>query len=173
MSSTSVKVKASSARSKAQNDVTMKSASALDGSKKEQMLKRADGDKAEQMSKEAGSEKVEQTTKKMDGDKVAPAKSNSPTADDAVKSKSSTFDSTIKKVQPYLDKHGHAIVYGIIGIIAAILILTIGFWPVLLLAIFAAIGIAIGKLHDSGVSMQSAAKMLTENLRRLGKVASR
>ncbi len=107
------------------------------------------------------------TASMPDGDKTKHAKKNdSSTSDDAVKSKSSTFDGLIKKVQPYFDKHGHAVVYGIVGIVAAILILTIGFFPVLLLAIFAAIGIAIGKFRDSGISMQSAARSLTENLRR-------
>ncbi len=111
-------------------------------------------------------------TSAFGSDKAEPAKkkasptSKKPTADDATKSTPSTFDGIIKKVQPYLDKHGHAVVYGIVGIIAAILILTIGFWPVLLLAIFAAIGIAIGKFRDSGISMQSAARSLAENFRR-------
>ena len=38
--------------------------------------------------------------------------------------------------------------YGILGFIAAALILIVGFWPTVLLAVFAAIGTIIGKYRD-------------------------
>lgn len=147
MSSTSVKVKAPSARSAAMPSMTG-SASGAYGARRQD-----DG-------------AVAKTAGASGGDAAEHAKSASPVAGDAAKSEPSAFDDIAEKARPYLDKHGHAVVYGIVGIVAAVLILTIGFWPVLLLAVFAAIGIAIGKFRDSGVSMQTAARSLVGSLRR-------
>lgn len=58
------------------------------------------------------------------------------------------YASMKRAVSPYVEHHSHAVLYGILGFIAAALILIIGFWPTLLLAIFAAIGTAIGKYRD-------------------------
>lgn len=147
MSSTNVKVRTSSAHSKKKYEMPKSMAGAYNDS-------RQSSDDAVKAS----------SIPRNDEDKDT--KSVPPTSDDTAKKSSPIFGGITKKVRPYLDKHGHAIVYGIIGIVAAILILTIGFWPVLLLAIFAAIGIVIGRLSDSGISMQSAARSLAENLRR-------
>lgn len=58
------------------------------------------------------------------------------------------YASMKKAVSPYVEKHSHAVLYGIIGFIAAALILIIGFWPTVLLAVFAAVGVVIGKYRD-------------------------
>ncbi len=159
MSSTNVKVKASLARSETKPAMS-KSASNMptSGHRTDEAFTKAsvaeDGNIATKAS--VASDEV----------KAKHAESAVRTLDDAGKKRPSTFDDMVKKAQPYLDKHGHAIGYGIVGIVAAVLILTIGFWPVLLLAIFAAIGIAIGKFRDSGASMQNAVRSLAEGIRR-------
>lgn len=147
MSSTNVKVKASSAHSETKPAMP-KSANSAPASD------RADG---KNLSKAGVAD---------DGGKAKRAKSADGKPDGPSGKKPSAFDNMVKKFQPYLDKHGHAIVYGIVGFVAAVLILTIGFWPVLLLAIFIAIGIVIGRFRDSGASMQNAARSLVESIRR-------
>lgn len=163
MSSANVKVRASSSRNKTQPTMSKMVSSDYYANHQEVDDIQDDGQKSASHTNDDVTMKAAYAP---DDNKTEQEKSTSPTSDDAVKSRSSTFDSIIKKVKPCFDKHRHAIVYGIIGIVAAILILTIGFWPVFLLAVFAAIGIAIGKFRDSGTSMQSAARFLTNNLRR-------
>lgn len=53
-----------------------------------------------------------------------------------------------RALSPYVENHSHAVLYGILGFIAAALILLVGFWPTVLLAVFAAIGTVIGKYRD-------------------------
>lgn len=145
MSSTNVRVKASSARSEAKPSMAKSISSAP-----------ASGHRNDEATAKAS----------VAVEKAKRAESASHAPGGSAKSEPSAFDDVAEKARPYLDKHGHAIVYGIVGIAAAVLILTIGFWPVLLLAVFAAIGIAIGKFRDSGASMQNAARSLAENIRR-------
>ena len=58
------------------------------------------------------------------------------------------YASMKRAVSPYVENHSHAVLYGIIGFVAAALILIVGFWPTVLLAAFAAIGVVIGKYRD-------------------------
>lgn len=58
------------------------------------------------------------------------------------------YASMKRAISPYVEHHSHAVLYGIIGFIAAALILIVGFWPTVLLAVFAAIGVIIGKYRD-------------------------
>ena len=58
------------------------------------------------------------------------------------------YASMKRAVSPYVENHSHAVLYGVLGFIAAALILIIGFWPTVLLAVFAAIGVIIGKYRD-------------------------
>ena len=58
------------------------------------------------------------------------------------------YASMKKAFAPYVENHSHAVLYGIIGFVAAALILLVGFWPTVLLALFAAIGVLIGKYRD-------------------------
>ena len=53
-----------------------------------------------------------------------------------------------RAVSPYVQNNTHAVVYGIIGFVAAALILIVGFWPTVLLAVFAAVGVVIGRYRD-------------------------
>ncbi len=159
MSSTNVKVKASSAHSET------KPAMSKSTSNTPTSDHRTDEAVTKTSVAEDGNTATKASVASNDG-KTKRAESTVRTLDNVGKKRPSTFDDMVKKSQPYLDKHGHAIGYGIVGIVAAVLILTIGFWPVLLLAIFAAIGIAIGRFRDSGASMQNAVKSLAEGIRR-------
>ena len=58
------------------------------------------------------------------------------------------YASMKRAFSPYVENHSHAVLYGIIGFVAAALILIVGFWPTVLLAVFAAIGVVIGKYRD-------------------------
>ncbi len=58
------------------------------------------------------------------------------------------YASMKRAMSPYVERHSHAVLYGIIGFIAAALILIVGFWPTVLLAAFAAVGAVIGKYRD-------------------------
>lgn len=58
------------------------------------------------------------------------------------------YASMKKAFSPYVEHHSHAVLYGVLGFIAAALILIVGFWPTMLLAVFAAIGVIIGKYRD-------------------------
>ena len=54
------------------------------------------------------------------------------------------YASMKRAFSPHVENHSHAVLYGIIGFVAAALILIVGFWPTVLLAVFAAIGVVIG-----------------------------
>lgn len=61
---------------------------------------------------------------------------------------SGVYASMKRAMAPYVENHSHAVLYGIIGFVAAALILIAGFWPTVLLAVFAAIGVVVGKYRD-------------------------
>lgn len=65
----------------------------------------------------------------------------------------------------FLKKHGHALAYGLLGFLIALLILTIGFWPTLLLSVFAAIGVIIGTYQDGSVHLRRLLARLMRNVR--------
>lgn len=58
------------------------------------------------------------------------------------------YASMKRAFSPYVENHSHAVLYGILGFIAAALILIVGFWPTVLLAVFAAVGVFIGRYRD-------------------------
>ena len=62
----------------------------------------------------------------------------------AQEGKTGMFASMRAATAPYLEKHSHTVLYGIVGFVAAALILIVGFWPTALLAVFAAVGVVIG-----------------------------
>ena len=59
----------------------------------------------------------------------------------AQEGKTVMFASMRAATAPYLEKHSHTVLYGIVGFVAAALILIVGFWPTVLLAVFAAVGV--------------------------------
>lgn len=48
----------------------------------------------------------------------------------------------------YADAHPHTVLYGAIGLVLAVLILVVGLWHTIVLAIFTGIGAAIGRMRD-------------------------
>lgn len=48
----------------------------------------------------------------------------------------------------YADAHPHATLYGIIGFVLAVLILVIGLWDTIVIAVFVAVGTVIGQMVD-------------------------
>lgn len=48
----------------------------------------------------------------------------------------------------YADAHPHATLYGIIGFVLAVLILVIGLWDTLVIAVFVFVGTVIGQMAD-------------------------
>ena len=48
----------------------------------------------------------------------------------------------------YADKHPHAVLYGLIGLVLAILILVIGLWDTIVIAVFVIVGAVIGQMVD-------------------------
>ena len=69
---------------------------------------------------------------------------------------------TLEAFTPYVENHSHAVLYGIIGFVAAALILIVGFWPTVLLAVFAAIGVVIGKYRDGDRKTRQQMKQVLE-----------
>ena len=65
---------------------------------------------------------------------------------------------------PYLEKHSHTVLYGIVGFIAAALILIVGFWPTVLLAVFAAVGVIIGRYRDGDQKTRAHMKSILERI---------
>ena len=72
------------------------------------------------------------------------------------------YASMKRAVSPYVEHHSHAVLYGIIGFVAAALILIVGFWPTVLLAVFAAIGVVIGKYRDGDRKTRQQMKQVLE-----------
>ena len=66
-------------------------------------------------------------------------------------------------------KYGRAVVYGVIGLIVAILILAIGFWATLLLAVLAGAGYLIGKYRDGNETIRRITQELARKAERIGK----
>ena len=74
------------------------------------------------------------------------------------------YASMKRAVSPYVEHHSHAVLYGILGFIAAALILIIGFWPTVLLAVFAAVGVIIGKYRDGDRKTREQMKHILDRI---------
>ena len=72
------------------------------------------------------------------------------------------FEGLGRTAWAYANAHPHATLYGIIGFVAAALILIVGFWPTVLLAVFAAIGVVIGKYRDGDRKTRQQMKQVLE-----------
>lgn len=77
------------------------------------------------------------------------SKENADAAPDTDEQRSRGVYASVKRAATSaVEQHGHAVLYGIVGFVAAALILIVGFWPTVLLALFATIGAAIGMYRD-------------------------
>lgn len=74
------------------------------------------------------------------------------------------WEETKQAVATHIEAHPHAVVYGIVGFIAAALILLVGFWPTVLLALFAAIGAVIGRYRDGDSRTRQVAQRLINRM---------
>ena len=48
----------------------------------------------------------------------------------------------------YADSHHYTVLYGFIGFVLAVLILTIGLWSTIVIAVFAGVGATLGQIRD-------------------------
>ena len=53
-----------------------------------------------------------------------------------------------RRVWTHADAHPHATLYGILGFVLAVLILVIGLWDTIVIAVFVGIGVVIGQMRD-------------------------
>ena len=53
-----------------------------------------------------------------------------------------------RRVWAHADAHPHATLYGILGFALAVLILVIGLWDTIVIAVFVGIGVVIGQMRD-------------------------
>lgn len=53
-----------------------------------------------------------------------------------------------KRAWSYADGHPHTVLYGAIGLILAVLILVLGLWRTIVIAIFVGVGAGIGQMRD-------------------------
>ena len=91
------------------------------------------------------------TSRDRDADAPRPADTPSDVIANAAsetKRDKGVYASMKRAMAPYVENHSHAVLYGVIGFVAAALILIVGFWPTVLLAVFAAVGVVVGKYRD-------------------------
>lgn len=81
------------------------------------------------------------------------------------KEKPGAFEGMKQAATSYAQRHSHAMLYGAIGFIAATLVLTIGLWPTILLALFAAAGVIVGRYRDGDQKTQKALRNLLERMK--------
>lgn len=58
------------------------------------------------------------------------------------------FEGVGRAAWAYADAHPHATLYGIIGFVLAVLILVIGLWDTIVIAVFVTVGVIIGQTID-------------------------
>lgn len=84
----------------------------------------------------------------------------SPTPAPSENASSNLFANLKSTCSSFAQEHQHAVCYGIIGFVAAALVLAIGFWPTVLLALFAAAGVFIGRYQDGDRKAMNAVRAL-------------
>lgn len=53
-----------------------------------------------------------------------------------------------RRIWAHTDAHPHATLYGIMGFVLAVLILVIGLWDTIVIAVFVGVGVVIGQMRD-------------------------
>lgn len=60
-----------------------------------------------------------------------------------------------KRAWAYADAHPHTVLYGAIGLVLAVLILALGLWRTIVIAVFVGVGAGIGQLRDGRGGLHS------------------
>lgn len=58
------------------------------------------------------------------------------------------FTGAGRRAWGYADAHPHTVLYGCIGLVLAVLILWLGLWDTIVIAVFVGVGAAMGQLRD-------------------------
>lgn len=58
------------------------------------------------------------------------------------------FTGVGRRAWGYADSHPHTVLYGCIGLVLAVLILWLGLWDTMVIAIFVGVGAAFGQMRD-------------------------
>ncbi len=53
-----------------------------------------------------------------------------------------------RRMWAHADAHPHATLYGLMGFVLAVLILVIGLWDTIVIAVFVGVGVVIGQMRD-------------------------
>lgn len=81
-----------------------------------------------------------------------------------------TFDAAAHRLRSasasLVRRHPKAVAYGMAGLVAAVLILLIGFWPTLLIALLAGIGVALGGYRDGDATLHRFAAQAAHRLKK-------
>lgn len=59
------------------------------------------------------------------------------------------FQGVGRRAWAYADAHPHAVLYGLVGFVLAVLILVIGLWDTIVITVFSGVGILLGHMVDS------------------------
>ena len=120
----------------------------------------------------AGSRPNQQDAQKRSNQQSSTARSANTPSDVIANAASQTkdekrgvFASMKQAMAPYVEGHSHTVLYGIVGFVIAALILLAGFWPTVLLGLFAAVGVAIGRYRDGDQKTRAAMRNLLNRVR--------
>ena len=120
----------------------------------------------------AGSRSDQQSSQKRSNQQSSTARTANTPSDVIANAASQTkdekrgvFASMKQAMAPYVEGHSHTVLYGIVGFVIAALILLAGFWPTVLLVLFAAVGVAIGRYRDGDQKTRAAMKNLLNRVR--------
>lgn len=58
------------------------------------------------------------------------------------------FQGVGRRAWAYADAHPHAVLYGLVGFVLAVLILVIGLWDTIVITVFSGVGILLGHMVD-------------------------
>ena len=84
---------------------------------------------------------------------------------DAKAPKPGFFEGFGRTVLAYANEHPHATLYGLIGFVLAVLVLVIGLWDTIVIAIFVGVGIVIGQMVDGDNALVNCMRRWLDGLK--------
>lgn len=75
------------------------------------------------------------------------------------------FEGFGRTVWAYANEHPHATLYGLIGFVLAVLVLVIGLWDTIVIAIFVGVGIVIGQMVDGDNALVNCMRRWLDGLK--------